>query len=161
MRGHAAGGGGGRADGLGNAPLFRRVALDGRPADSAGALHVRHEAELPPSRPIPSDPLSHLALAHECAAQFDAIVLPQYTFTIKSAVCNAIVIQSSSARQTHFDDIDIDSAGAAALLLLPESPRWLVVNGQLDAALAVMHQLYSDGMLPAGTEANTAKVRSA
>ena len=48
---------------------------------------------------------------------------------------------------------------AAALLLLPESPRWLVVNGQLDAALAVMRQLYSSGILPAGTEANTAKVR--
>jgi len=48
---------------------------------------------------------------------------------------------------------------AAALLLLPESPRWLVVNGQLDAALAVMRQLYSSGVLPAGTEANTAKVR--
>ncbi len=48
---------------------------------------------------------------------------------------------------------------AAALLLLPESPRWLVVNGQLDAALAVMRQLYSTGILPAGTEANTAEVR--
>ena len=35
-----------------------------------------------------------------------------------------------------------------------------MVNGQLDAALAVMRQLYSTGILPAGTEANTAKVRA-
>jgi hypothetical protein len=49
---------------------------------------------------------------------------------------------------------------AAALLLLPESPRWLVVNGRLDAALLVMHHLYSSGSLPAGIEANTAKART-
>ena len=40
---------------------------------------------------------------------------------------------------------------AAALVLLPESPRWLVVNGQLDAALAVIHRIYTKSDLPLGT----------
>jgi len=53
--------------------------------------------------------------------------------------------------------------GPAALFLLPESPRWLVVNGQLEAALLVMHCLYASGpsMAPGhqgSTEASTAKV---
>lgn len=53
--------------------------------------------------------------------------------------------------------------GTAALFMLPESPRWLVVNGQLDAALLVMHCLYASGPSrasdhQASTEASTAKV---
>ena len=40
---------------------------------------------------------------------------------------------------------------AAALVLLPESPRWLVVQGQLDAALAVIHRVLTNARLPQGT----------
>ena len=39
---------------------------------------------------------------------------------------------------------------AAALWFLPESPRWLVVDGQLDTALAVIHQVYTKEKLPLG-----------
>lgn len=35
-----------------------------------------------------------------------------------------------------------------------------MVNGRLDAALLVMHHFYSSGGVPAGIEANTAKVRA-
>jgi hypothetical protein len=39
---------------------------------------------------------------------------------------------------------------AAAFFLLPESPRWLVVQGKLDAALAAMHRVYTNNQLPQG-----------
>ncbi len=39
---------------------------------------------------------------------------------------------------------------AASLFILPESPRWLVVNGHLDMALAVIHRVYIGSVLPAG-----------
>lgn len=39
---------------------------------------------------------------------------------------------------------------AAALVLLPESPRWLVVQGKLDDALAVMHRILTNARLPQG-----------
>ena len=39
---------------------------------------------------------------------------------------------------------------AASLFILPESPRWLVVNGHLDMALAVIHRVYNGSVLPAG-----------
>lgn len=42
------------------------------------------------------------------------------------------------------------SACAAALFMLPESPRWLVVNGRLDEALAVIHAVYTSKVLPSG-----------
>ena len=39
---------------------------------------------------------------------------------------------------------------AVSLFILPESPRWLVVNGHLDVALAVIHRVYTRSVLPAG-----------
>ena len=39
---------------------------------------------------------------------------------------------------------------AAALFILPESPRWLVVNGHLDLALAVIHRVFTKSTLPTG-----------
>lgn len=41
-------------------------------------------------------------------------------------------------------------AAAVSLFILPESPRWLVVNGHLDVALAVIHRVYTKSILPAG-----------
>ena len=38
---------------------------------------------------------------------------------------------------------------AAGIVLLPESPRWLVVAGRLDAALAVIHRVLTSRRLPA------------
>ena len=40
--------------------------------------------------------------------------------------------------------------GAAGLFVLPESPRWLVVSGRLDEALAVIHKIYTSAGLQNG-----------
>ena len=45
-----------------------------------------------------------------------------------------------------------------ALVILPESPRWLVVNARLDEALAVIHRVYTDSSLPLGAQESTAEV---
>lgn len=49
-------------------------------------------------------------------------------------------------------------SAAVALFVLPESPRWLVVNAQLDEALAVIHRIYTDSILPFGSQESTAEV---
>lgn len=47
---------------------------------------------------------------------------------------------------------------AVSLFILPESPRWLVVNGHLDSALAVIHRVFTRSVLPTGTHNSTAEV---
>ncbi|KAL3163007.1 hypothetical protein ABBQ32_009439 [Trebouxia sp. C0010 RCD-2024] len=47
---------------------------------------------------------------------------------------------------------------AVSLFILPESPRWLVVNGHLDMALAVIHRVFTKSVLPAGAHSSTAEV---
>ena len=42
------------------------------------------------------------------------------------------------------------ACGTAGLLVLPESPRWLVVSGRLDEALAVIHKIYTSAGLQNG-----------
>lgn len=42
------------------------------------------------------------------------------------------------------------SVAAVSLFILPESPRWLVVNGHLDMALAVIHRVFTSSVLPTG-----------
>jgi hypothetical protein len=47
-----------------------------------------------------------------------------------------------------------------AVCLLPESPRWLVVSGRLDDALAVMHRVHTNQLLPIGAQYSTAEVEN-
>eukprot|EP00887_Chlorella_sp_A99_P007343 scaffold2.g7343.t1 len=49
---------------------------------------------------------------------------------------------------------------AGALWLLPESPRWLVVNGRLDKALAVIHRVVTSTRLAPGAQLSTAEVEA-
>lgn len=49
---------------------------------------------------------------------------------------------------------------AVAVCLLPESPRWLVVSGRLDDALAVIHRVHTSQLLPVGAQYSTAEVEN-
>ncbi|KAL6777919.1 hypothetical protein ACKKBG_A16230 [Auxenochlorella protothecoides x Auxenochlorella symbiontica] len=45
-------------------------------------------------------------------------------------------------------------------ILLPESPRWLVIRGRLDAALAVIHRIFTKQALTPGLQTSTAEVEA-
>ena len=47
-----------------------------------------------------------------------------------------------------------------AVFIIPESPRWLVVQGRLDDALAVIHRVHTNQLLPIGAQTSTAEVES-
>jgi hypothetical protein len=55
-----------------------------------------------------------------------------------------------SVTRSHSTDSEADVWRAAALFVLPESPRWLVVSGNLDEALAVIHRIYTSAGLQIG-----------
>jgi Sugar (and other) transporter len=52
------------------------------------------------------------------------------------------------------------SPPTVAVCLLPESPRWLVVSGRLDDALAVIHRVHTSQLLPVGAQYSTAEVEN-
>lgn len=47
-----------------------------------------------------------------------------------------------------------------AVFILPESPRWLVVHGRMDEALAVIHKVCTSKALPAGAQSSTMEVEA-
>lgn len=44
--------------------------------------------------------------------------------------------------------------------ILPESPRWLVLHGRMDEALAVIHRVHTSQVLPTGVQNSTAEVEA-
>lgn len=44
--------------------------------------------------------------------------------------------------------------------MIPESPRWLVIHGQMEQALGVIHKVHTSSTLPTGIHASTAEVEA-
>ena len=82
--------------------------------------------------------------------------LAYFTGHLVTCLRTVIVFGDSYPATCYADGLML--ACVVAMFILPESPRWLVTQGELDKALAVIHQVYTRNQLPSGAQQSTAEV---